>query len=305
MIVDNSGNQLAETNWPGSTPRAGVTVVHPDRNIGFGAAVNLGSRVRPAEFIAALNDDAVAEPGWLENMVDALDRHPEAGSAAPQVRLHGFADALDSAGMLIAADGSSKQRGHGSPPGLFARPEEALLPSGSAALYRSSMLTETGGFEDSFFLYCEDTDLGLRARWAGWTCRYVPEAVVRHRYSHSAGRASRLKVFYVERNRLLLLVRNFPLPRLLLAIPAAPVRYLYHLAAIALGRGAASRYTAGGGTGWSLVVSVLRAHLSAAARLPRALRQRRRIRRSARISSSEFNAVLSRYSISLRQVAEQ
>jgi len=54
------------------------------------------------------------------------------------------------------------------------------------------MLDEIGGFDESFFLYCEDTDLGLRARWAGWGCRYVPGAMVHHRYSHSAGRATPL-----------------------------------------------------------------------------------------------------------------
>ena len=72
------------------------------------------------------------------------------------------------------------------------------------------MLEEIGGFDDDFFLYCEDTDLGLRARWAGWKCLYVPEAVVEHHYSHSAGRASPLKAYYVERNRLFVLVKNFP-----------------------------------------------------------------------------------------------
>ena len=65
--------------------------------------------------------------------------------------------------------------------------EEVLLPSGSAALYRRAMLDQIGGFDDDFFLYCEDTDLGLRARWAGWKCLYVPDAVVEHHYSHSAG----------------------------------------------------------------------------------------------------------------------
>ena len=88
--------------------------------------------------------------------------------------------------------------------------EEVLLPSGSAALYRRAMLDEIGGFDDDFFLYCEDTDLGLRARWAGWKCLYVPGAVVEHHYSHSAGRASPLKAYYVERNRLFVLVKNFP-----------------------------------------------------------------------------------------------
>lgn len=304
VIVDNSGVQLAESNWPVEIARTGVIVIHPTGNVGFGAAVNRGRGARPSEFVAVLNDDAVAEPKWLGEMVYALDRHPEAGSAASQVRLHGQVDALDSAGMLIAADGSSKQRGHGESPKLFTQPEEALLPSGSASLYRGEMLAETGGFEDSFFLYCEDTDLGLRARWAGWSCRYVPSAVVYHRYSHSAGRASRLKAFYVERNRLLLVIRNFPLPCLLKALPAAPIRYLHHVLALSRGQGAAAEYTRGGESGWSLVGCVLRAHLAALSRLPEAWRQRRAIRRSAKISASEFSAALSRYSISLRQVAE-
>ena len=63
-----------------------------------------------------------------------------------------------------------------SPPQVFAARRKALLPSGSAALYRRDMLDEIGLFDESFFLYCEDTDLGLRARWAGWECLYVPEA---------------------------------------------------------------------------------------------------------------------------------
>ncbi len=126
------------------------------------------------------------------------------------------------------ATARSKQRGHGRPPEDFPVAEETLFPSGSAALYRRAMLEEIGGFDDSFFLYCEDTDLGLRARWAGWKCLYVPEAVVEHHYSHSAGGASPLKAYYVERNRLFVLAKNFP-ARMLLAAPFVTLaRYLWH-----------------------------------------------------------------------------
>src|SRR5260370_21202229 len=77
---------------------------------------------------------------------------------------------LDSAGMLVCPDGSSKQCGHLESPDKFPRRRHALLPSGCAALYRREMLDEIGLFDESFFLYCEDTDLGLRARWAAWEC---------------------------------------------------------------------------------------------------------------------------------------
>jgi GT2 family glycosyltransferase len=304
VIVDNSGARRVERNWPTETSRADVLILHPKTNIGFGAAVNLAARESPADYVAVINDDAMAEPEWLQEMVSALERHPKAGSAAAQVRLYGVENALDSAGMLIAADGSSKQRGHGEPPGNFSEPCEVLLPSGSASIYRQTMLAETGGFDDSFFLYCEDTDLGLRARWAGWTCRYVPSAVVRHRYSHSAGRASRLKAYFVERNRLLLVAKTFPILRVLMALPATPVRYLHHLAAMRRGHGAAAQFQRDGESAWTLAGCVLRAHLAAMARLPQVWRQRRAIQRSAKITAAEFEAVLSRYAISLRQVAQ-
>src|SRR5689334_21572612 len=144
---------------------------------------------------------------------------------ASQVRLYGE-NQLDSAGMLIAGDGSSKQRGHLSPSKSFSEPEEVLLPSASAAMYRRAMLDQAGWFDDDFSMYCEDTDLGLRGRWAGWKCLYAPDAVVEHRYSHSAGRASPLKAYYVERNRLFVLVKNFPTVTLLRAPFVAFARYV-------------------------------------------------------------------------------
>jgi GT2 family glycosyltransferase len=216
--------------------------------------------------------------------------------------LMGDSGTLDSAGMLICGDGSSKQRGHGAAPGAFEEPGEVLLPSGSAALYRRRMLDETGGFDDDFFLYCEDTDLGLRARWAGWRCLYEPRAVVRHKYSHSSGRASALKAYYVERNRLFLLAKNFPLSVLWRAPIVSAARYWWHLRYMLAGRGAAAEFTRGE-SGAKLAWLVLRAHLALLGRLPRLLAARRSIRGAARISPADFVRLLERHSISAREVA--
>src|SRR6202042_3030624 len=116
-------------------------------------------------------------------------------------------------------------RGSGRPPEDFPVLEETFFPSGSAALYRRTMLNAIGAFDSRMFVYCEDTDLGLRARWAGWKCLYVPDAVVEHHYSHSAGGASPLKAYYVERNRLFVLVKNFPIGMLLAAPWISLARY--------------------------------------------------------------------------------
>jgi GT2 family glycosyltransferase len=211
---------------------------------------------------------------------------------------------LDSAGMVIARDGSSKQRGHLFPASEFDHEEEVLLPSASAALYRRAMLEKIGLFDEDFFLYCEDTDIGLRARWAGWKCVYAPGAVVEHHYSHSAGRASRLKAYYVERNRLFVVAKNFP-ARMLWAVPLATLaRYWWHIRSMALGRGTAAQFRREGNEAWRLPWIAIRAHWGLLRHAGTLLRKRREIRGSARLSAGEFAQLLRAHSIGMRRVAE-
>lgn len=296
VVVDNSGGALKLGGLPGF-----ARMISPKTNLGYGGAINLGMRESGGELVAALNDDAAPDPNWLAALVAAAEARADAGMWASSVRL--ASGELDSAGMLLYGDGSSKQRGHRRKPDEFGSMEEVLLPSGSAALYRRKMLEQVGGFDDDFFLYCEDTDLGLRAQWAGWKCVYVPGAVVEHRYSQSAGRVSPLKAYYVERNRLAVAVKNFPLPMLSVAPLRAISRYGWHLLTVLSGQGPAGEFHRGGGSPALLGWFVVRAHISLLWRLRRLLRLRRQIRRGAAISAAEFAALAQRHSISAQQVA--
>ena len=306
VIVDNSGKSLAArfegcllTDFP---PRPAVRVIANPRNVGFGAAINQAFAGSRAPYLATLNDDAAPAPGWLDALVCALERRPDAGMCASQVRLFGEG-LLDSAGMLVARDGSSKQRGHGRPPADFPVPEETLFPSGSAALYRRAMLEEIGGFDSSFFLYCEDTDLGLRGRWAGWKCLYAPGAIVEHHYSHSAGRASPLKAYYVERNRLFVVAKNFPL-RMALAAPFVTLaRYFWHGWYLLRGEGPAARYRAEGHAGPKMLWYPLKAHAALLLHAAALWRERARIRSRARITPAVFRHLVRSHSIGARKVA--
>ncbi len=297
IVVDNSGRRAV-------TARDGVHVIYNDANVGFGAAVNQAIRASASMYVATLNDDAEPRPEWLASLVAAIAERHEIGMCASQIRLLGEGR-LDSAGMLVCGDGSSKQCGHldvaGQESDRYARRRHALLPSGCAALYKREMLDEIGLFDESFFLYCEDTDLGLRARWAAWECVYAPDAVVEHRYSHSAGRASPLKAYYVERNRLFLLAKNFP-PRMLWAAPFYSLaRYFWHAMYAWKGQGTTAAYRQAGHRPAGLVVAVLRAHAALLRNIGRLREQRRRIRR--RLSPRQFHRLLREYSIAPRKVA--
>lgn len=296
VVVDNSGAGRARAF--GSRTR----VIVNQRNEGFARAVNQGIRDSHAVYVATLNDDTIADRRWLETLIACAESNPQAGMFACEVRLMGTS-LLDSAGMLIAADGSSKQRGHEQPAADFTETRAALFPSGSAALYRRSMLDRIGLFDENFFLYCEDTDLGLRARWAGWDCCYVPGAVVEHFYSHSAGRATPLKAYYIERNRLYTVLKNFP-ARLLWRVPFASAwRYLWHLVALLAGEGKGAEFRQSGHSAALLPLLVLRAYVATLGRLPYLLAERRRIRKSRRIGPNEFIELIEKHSISLRRVA--
>lgn len=299
VVVDNSGESKVRCS---GASRSWLRVIREPRNVGFGAAVNHAIVNTSSLYVATLNDDAVPAPGWLGALVEAMESDPSVGMCASRIRFSG-GRGLDSAGMLLAGDGSSKQRGHLAPLDQFQSPDEVFFPSGCAALYRRDMLNEIGLFDEEFFLYCEDTDLGLRARWAGWKCRYVPGAEVEHRYSHSAGRASPLKAYLVERNRIFVALKNLPLSMLWKAPAVSVARYCWHAFFLLRGRGVAAEYWQKGGNALALAGYVLRAHVAAAKRLPELWASRAKIRKGARITPREFAALARQYSISARQVA--
>lgn len=289
-------------NGPDADVPEGMEVVRSPNNLGYGESVNEGARQSRGEFIAALNDDTVLEPDWLRWMVAAMDEHPRCAMVAPRILL-GDGARMDSAGMLLARDGSSKQRGHLNDPENWSAAGPALLPSGCAALYRRAPFEEAGGFDASFFLYCEETDLGLRLRWMGWEAWYEPRAIVRHHYSQTAGAASISKAWYVERNRLRLVVKTLPWDWAAASFGFSAVRYFWHLAAFLRRRGKAGEFRASGGGGLALAGIALRAHLSLLAALPGLLRQRAEVRRRRRISAGEFKRAVRPYRIGLREVA--
>lgn len=278
------------------------TIAH-DTNLGYSRGLNEGIRAARGRYVMALNNDTEVAPGCLAALISVADRHPNAGSLATKILSYYDRSVIDNVGHVLYPDGMTRGRGRLEiDRGQYDREEEILLPSGCAALLRRSMLADVGLFDDDLFAYCDDTDLGLRARLAGWRCRYVPGAVVYHKYSAATAPYSPLKAFLVERNRAWVAVKCLPASLLL----ASPFFTFLRLGAQAWGavrgRGAAGRFTSDHSS-MELVRVLGRAAFAAIRGLPAAWGKRREVQRRRRIVRGEAFDWLRRYGMGVREVA--
>ena len=303
IIVDNGstdGSAEYIRTWTERVPNAqGIFL---PRNSGFCEANNLAFAKAHGEWIALLNSDAGAGPDWIEQLVRFGDPANRIGMLGSKILFAEPKDVIDKAGHLIYWDGQNRGRGTMEKDvGQYEKDEEILWPDACAALYHRKVFEETGGFDESFFAFGDDADLGMRARLLGWKAWYVPKAVVHHRHSATIGAYSPWKIMLVERNRLLLAIKNFHLTLLLLNPYWSMRRLLWHAYAASKGQGAAGQFVSGHGWIRSLVTFGW-AHLSAVRILPSALKKRWRIQKTKRLSNKEVMDLLRRFQIDLRQL---
>ena len=304
IVVDNGSTDgslslLAEDEW------RDIRCITNEINLGFCAANNQGIAAARGPLIALLNNDAEADPGWLAALADAAAREPGYAMFASKIVSHDDPSVIDKVGHLIYPDGQNRGRGTGERDrGQYDRVEEVAWPDGCAALYRKSMLDEIGGFDEDFFAYADDAELGLRARIAGFRALAVPSALVRHRLGSTLGRYSPERIFLIERNRLWLVFKLYP-GRLW---PLVPFFYLLRTLASAgsAARGKGDAAEAGRSLGgWGLLKCLIRAHAAAFAGLPRMWRKRRNLRHLRKLSASETAAFLERNRIPLADLVSR
>jgi len=300
IVVDNGSTdgsaEMAECEF-------GARVIRNTQNRGFCAANNQGIAAARGAFIALLNNDTEAEPGWLEALHSACSRRADVGMAASKVLVWEDPRRIDKAGHLIFPDGQNRGRGTGAlDTGQYDREEEVLWPDGCAAMYRRDMLTQIGGFDEDFFAYGDDAELGLRARIAGWKCVYTPAAVVRHHRGSTLGKDSARRLELIERNRLLLAFKLFPWSLLVLNPFYFAARVVAGLAAARRGTGDTVHFPGLRGK-WSMAGAFLRGNLGAVRLAPRMLRKRAAIRPLRRLSPGEVRRLILDNRLSLRDTA--
>jgi GT2 family glycosyltransferase len=300
IVVDNGSvdgsAEMAETGF-------GARVIRNRENRGFCAANNQGIAVARGEFVALLNNDAEAESAWLAELERACAAQPHIGMAASKVLVWEDPSRIDKAGHLIFPDGQNRGRGSGAlDRGQFDREQEVLWPDGCAAMYRKAMLDQIGGFDEDFFAYGDDAELGLRARIAGWQCLYTPRAVVRHHRGATLGKDSGWRLQLIERNRVLLAVKLFPWSLLLLN----PFYYALRLMAGAVlarrNHGDTAHFPGAAGK-WTIVRALAAGDFAALRMIPRMLAKRAQIGRIRQLTPGQIRRLLLAHRLSLREVA--
>lgn len=282
-----------------------LRVIRNAENRGFCAANNQGIAIARGSLIALLNNDAEADPAWLRELRQACEQRSEIGMVASKILVYADPQRIDKVGHLIYPDGQNRGRGTGElDRGQYDQSTDCLWPDGCAAMYRKSMLDEIGGFDEDFFAYADDAELGLRGRIAGWDCVYAPAARVRHHRGTTLGLASVERLVLIERNRILLVAKLFPWRMALLN----PFYYLVRLSAGALaairGQGETSHYPGVRGKA-QMLWALARGDCAALVMLPRMLMKRREIARFRKRSDAEVILLLRQYRISLKEISTQ
>ena len=280
----------------------GCQVIRNTENHGFCAANNQGIRAARGTFIALLNNDAEAHPGWLTALSRACQSASDIGMSASKVLVWEDPRVIDKVGHLIFPDGQNRGRGSGAlDKGQFDREEEVLWPDGCAAMYRKEMLDQIGGFDEDFFAYGDDAELGLRARIAGWRCVYTPEAVVWHHRGSTLGMTSPRRLELIERNRLLLAWKLFPASLLWLKPVFFAVRLIAGAFAAHRGVGDTAHFPGLRGK-WMIVRALVSARFQAWRLLPRMARKRREIQAIRKLSPAAVRRLIWSHRLSWREV---
>lgn len=229
IFVDNASESVAYEEFRNKFHgRKDVVCVRSEKNLGFGGGCNLGLKNVADGYVLFLNNDTEVGKGWLEPMVEYMENHPEVGACQPKIRNmrdREYFEYAGAAGGFMDVYGYPFTRGRifytlEKDMGQYDNVTDLVWCSGTAMMTRKSVLDNVGWFDDIFFMYGEEADLCWRIHRSGQRLSFVPQSVI---YHYGAGTMSKnkssQKIFFLHRNGLILLLKNYSFFNLLRRIP--------------------------------------------------------------------------------------
>ena len=228
VVVDNGCTSAAIDRVKGLD---GVRISTPDANTGYSGGCDRGAAEATGEYLAFVNSDAVVSPAALSRLA-AVAGEPGVGLAMGSIRLADAPEKMNTAGNPVHFTGLSWAGGFNEPSTSYAERRSVTAGSGCCFVIRRDLWEQLGGFAPEYFAYCEDTELSLRLWQRGRTVEYVPGAVVRHHYEFSR---NELKLYLLERNRLLVVLTTYERRTLAVLAPMLALTELLMLGAAIMG----------------------------------------------------------------------
>ena len=218
IVVDNGSTdgsiEFIESRY------SDVKLIKLDKNYGFSKAVNEGIKEAKGEYVVLLNNDTKTTSNWLQELVNCIDKDENIFSCSSKMLKYDDISTIDDAGDEYTILGWAYQNGNNKPETLYSKPKEVFSSCAGAAIYRKSILDKIGYFDESFFAYLEDVDIGYRARIHGYKNVYCPAAICYHIGSATTGsKYNEFKISLSSRNNIYLLYKNMPLLQLVFNFP--------------------------------------------------------------------------------------
>jgi GT2 family glycosyltransferase len=228
ILIDNTPDGRETSGIAGRFPGLQLRVEQLHHNSGFAAASNRGARLAVGRWLALLNPDAFPEPDWLEQLLAAATAFPKSFFASRQIQVV-RPMLLDGEGDIYYTSGLALRANYNVPHVGIAPPRQVFSACAAAALYPRDEFLAAGGFDEDFFAYHEDVDLGFRLRLRGLRCFLVQAAAVRHVGAASTGHRSDFAIYHGHRNMVWTYAKNMPYPWSWLYLP---MHFVVNLVAI-------------------------------------------------------------------------
>jgi len=215
IVVDNASTDDSEefvtTNYPE------IKVVQTGKNLGYAAGNNAGFNVAEGEYIVVVNPDTITDPSWLAELIAPLKNDQTLTATTSKILNYYHKDIINTCANRNHPTGLTFCRGLNNSAKEYNNYQEVGSVSGCSFAIRSDVLKNMSGFDPDFFLYQEDADLSWRIRFAGGKIVYVPQSIIYHKFKFSI---PPWKEFYLERNRYLIIFKNYDSSTLFLLLPS-------------------------------------------------------------------------------------
>lgn len=214
IVVDNGSEKNDVPDWKIKYPA--IKFIRSEINLGFAGGNNLGIKQATGNYLFFVNNDTEFTPGLIDKLVTTLDEHPQIGMISPKLMYFDKPDVIQYAGYTPMNYYTCRNQCIGQYENDNGQYDNIAGPTGyihgAAMMVRREAIEKAGLMADNFFLYYEEYDWCDRIKKAGYEVWVNTQAVIYHKESISVGKASGLKEYFMNRNRILFIRRNAPFP---------------------------------------------------------------------------------------------